>query len=121
MAGLGRGEQRLAVARIEHEVAHVVPEEMGAVRPPCPSRRVAVEQPRALAGRHQQQRLFRLFRFSLGHRRSSYEIFSCLRSAAAATVSRIGRTGRTSILPTRAGGIFEAIWMASFKSRASIM
>jgi hypothetical protein len=29
-------------------------------------------------------------------------------------------TGRTSILPTRAGGICEASWMASFRSAASI-
>lgn len=39
----------------------------------------------------------------------------------AATVSLIGRTGRTSTQPTRAGGIFEAIWIASFRSRASII
>jgi hypothetical protein len=30
------------------------------------------------------------------------------------------RTGRTSMLPSRAGGIFEAIRMASFRSRASM-
>ena len=29
-------------------------------------------------------------------------------------------TGRTSTLPTRAGGIFDANWIASFKSLASI-
>jgi hypothetical protein len=29
-------------------------------------------------------------------------------------------TGRTSTLPSRAGGIFAATWMASFRSRASI-
>ena len=29
------------------------------------------------------------------------------------------RTGRISMLPSRAGGILEAIWMASFRSRAS--
>lgn len=29
-------------------------------------------------------------------------------------------TGRTSMLPTRAGGIFAASWMASFRSLASI-
>jgi hypothetical protein len=29
-------------------------------------------------------------------------------------------TGRTSTLPSRAGGIFAAAWIASFKSRASI-
>ena len=28
--------------------------------------------------------------------------------------------GRTSMLPSRAGGIFEATWIASFKSLASI-
>ena len=28
--------------------------------------------------------------------------------------------GRTSTLPTRAGGIFDANWIASFKSLASI-
>jgi hypothetical protein len=33
----------------------------------------------------------------------------------------MGRIGRTSMLPTLAGGIFAAIWMASFRSRASIM
>src|SRR3954469_21701711 len=31
------------------------------------------------------------------------------------------RVGRTSMLPYLAGGIFEAIWMASLRSRASIM
>ena len=30
-------------------------------------------------------------------------------------------TGRTSMLPTRAGGILDAIWMASLRSPASIM
>ena len=40
--------------------------------------------------------------------------------AAAATSSRIGRIGLTSMLPTRAGGIFAATWMASLRSRASI-
>ncbi len=40
---------------------------------------------------------------------------------AAATLSRIGRIGRTSMLPTRAGGISEAMRMASLRSRASIM
>ena len=32
--------------------------------------------------------------------------------------SRIGRTGRISMEPTRAGGIRAASWIASFKSRA---
>lgn len=36
------------------------------------------------------------------------------------TVSRIGRTGRTSMLPTWAGGIFAATSIASSMSRASI-
>jgi CheY-like chemotaxis protein len=30
------------------------------------------------------------------------------------------RTGRTSMLPSRAGGIFDATWMASLRSLASI-
>src|SRR5215208_349074 len=30
------------------------------------------------------------------------------------------RTGRTSMLPSRAGGILAATWIASFRSRASI-
>ena len=35
--------------------------------------------------------------------------------------SRIGRIGRTSTLPICAGGMREAIWIASLRSRASIM
>jgi hypothetical protein len=31
------------------------------------------------------------------------------------------QTGRTSILPTRVPGIFDATWIASLRSRASIM
>jgi len=45
-----------------------------------------------------------------------------LRLCAAAFVIKgtSSRTGRTSTLPSRAGGIFAATWMASFRSRASI-
>jgi hypothetical protein len=43
--------------------------------------------------------------------------YDCLRSPVVLVNSL---TGRTSILPTRAGGICEAIWMASFMSAASI-
>lgn len=43
------------------------------------------------------------------------------RFAFAATVSRIGRIGRTSILPTRAGGMPAAMRMASLRSFALIM
>src|SRR5690606_14424314 len=35
--------------------------------------------------------------------------------------SRIGRIGRTSTEPTVAGGMRAAIWIASLRSRASIM
>jgi hypothetical protein len=42
------------------------------------------------------------------------------RSAFRGHFSDNSLTGRTSTLPTRAGGIFEANWMASFKSLASI-
>jgi len=40
--------------------------------------------------------------------------------AGTPAVSRMGRIGRTSMLPTRAGGIFEASRTASSLSRASI-
>lgn len=40
--------------------------------------------------------------------------------SAWAAISRIGRIGRTSMLPTCAGGIFAASWIASFRSLASM-
>ena len=44
-----------------------------------------------------------------------------LDAPAAEVASELILTGRTSTLPCRAEGIFDATWIASFRSRASIM
>ena len=44
----------------------------------------------------------------------------CYVLATTSAYGRSARTGRTSTLPSRIGGIFDAIWMASLRSVASI-
>jgi hypothetical protein len=57
VAGLRRGQQGAAVARVEHQVADGVAQEVRAVDRPGTALRVAVEQPGALArGNHQHWR-----------------------------------------------------------------
>ena len=53
--GLRGRQQRAPVARVEHEVAEHVAEEVRAVDPPGPPRRVAAKEPRPLAGGDEQQ------------------------------------------------------------------
>ena len=54
--GLGRRQQRLAVARVEHDMVDDVAEEMRAVGAPGLALRVAVEEPGALARRDEHDR-----------------------------------------------------------------
>ena len=119
VAGLGGGKQRAAVARIEHEVADDVAEKMRAVGAPGAAGSVAVVDPRTLARGDEQQHAFSGSHYALLFRRADQR--ACCVASAAATVSRIGRIGRTSTQPTRAGGIFAAMLIASLRSRASIM
>ena len=60
VAGLRRRQQRAPVARVEHEMADDVAEEVRPVGPPCPSRGIAVIEPGALARGDQQDDRARL-------------------------------------------------------------
>jgi hypothetical protein len=53
--GLGRGQQRAAVARVEHQVVDDVAEEVRSVDAPGCAGAVAVQQPGALARGHQHR------------------------------------------------------------------
>ncbi len=54
MPGRGRGQQRAAVARVEHQMIDDVAQEMRPVRLPFPARGIALEDPCALARGDQQ-------------------------------------------------------------------